>query len=74
MSTTKVERGDLRFKIMWKQQTNCILDLHITNLDAPSNLHRKPEAVLLSHEREKMKYLQACLEQRRHFCPFCGFM
>ena len=29
------------------------------NLDASSNIHRKPEAVLLSHEREKKKkYLQ----------------
>ena len=29
------------------------LDVLITNLDAPSNVYRKPEAVLLSHQREK---------------------
>ena len=47
------------------------MDGRITNLDALSNIHRKPEAVLLCHEREKKKkYLQACLEQRRHFSPF----
>ena len=49
---------------LWKHQTDCILD-RITNLDAPSNIHGKPEAVLLSHEREtKKKYLQACRDQR----------
>ena len=31
---------------------------------------RKPEAVILSHEREKKKkYLQAFLDQRRHVSP-----
>ena len=34
----------------------------------PSNIHRKPKSVLLSHEREKKKkYLQGCLDQRRNF-------
>ena len=54
-----------------KRQTDCILDLRITNLDAPSNIHRNPNAVVLSHQREKKKkYLQACLHQRSHFSPF----
>ena len=47
-----------------EHQTDCILDVRITNLDAPSNIHRKPKAVLLFHEREtKKKYLQVCLDQ-----------
>ena len=29
------------------------LDVRVTNLDAPSIMHRKPEAVLVSQEREK---------------------
>ena len=71
MSTPTEERGDLLIRNLWKHQTDCILDVRITNLDAPSNIHRKPESVLLSHEREKKKkYLQACLDQRRHFSPF----
>ena len=39
------------------------MDVRITNLDAPSNIHWKPEAVLLSHDREtkKKKHIQACL-------------
>ena len=50
-----------------------ILKVQITNLDAPSNIH---QTVLLSHEREtKNIYIQACLDQRRHFSSFvapCG--
>ena len=43
----------------------------MTSLDAPSNIHRKPEAVLLSHDREKKKkYLEACLDQLRQFTLF----
>ena len=71
MSTATEERGDLLIRNIWKHKADCILDVRITNLDAPSKIHRKPEAVLLSHEREKKKYyLQGCLNQRRHFSPF----
>ena len=48
-----------------------LLEVFITNLDAPSNIHWKPEADCLSQKREKKKtYLQACLDQRRHVSPF----
>ena len=71
MSTPTEERGHLQIGNIWKHQTDCILDVRITNLDAPSNIHRKLEAVLLSHEREKKKkYIQACLDQRRNFSHF----
>ena len=71
LSTPTEERGDQLIRNIWKYQTDCILDVHITNLDAPSNIHRKPEGVLHSREREKKKkYLQACLDQNRHFSPF----
>ena len=52
MSTPAEERGDLPIITIWKHQTGCILDVRITNLDAPSNIHWAPEAVLHSHERE----------------------
>ena len=57
MSTPTEERGDLLIRNIWKHQTDCILDVRITNLDAPSNIHRKPEAILLFHpiEREKIQ-------------------
>ena len=55
MSKPTDERGNLRIWKLRKHQTDCIQDVRITNLDAPSNIHRKPEAVLISHEREKKK-------------------
>ena len=71
MSTPTEESSELLIRYLWKHPTDFILDVRITNVDAPSNIHRKPEHVLLSHEREKKKkYLQACLDQRRHFSPF----
>ena len=41
MSTPTEESGDLLIRNLWKHQTDCILDVLITNLDAPSNIHRK---------------------------------
>jgi hypothetical protein len=39
--------------------------------DAKSNRSKAPDKVLAAQEREKKKkYLEACLEQRRHFSPF----
>ena len=43
---------DLLIRNLWKHQIDCILDVRITNFDAPSYTHRKSGAVLLSHERE----------------------
>ena len=50
MSTPTEERGDLLIRNLWKHQTDCILDVRISNLDAPSTIDRKPDAGLLSHE------------------------
>ena len=55
MFTPTEERGDLQIRNLWKHQTDCIMDVRITNVDAQSNIHRKPEAVLLSQERQKKK-------------------
>eukprot|EP00957_Ditylum_brightwellii_P078853 5996152-Ditylum_brightwellii.AAC.1 len=56
---------------LWKRQTDCILDIRITDTDAKSCISRPVEAVLAAQEKEKKdKYLQACLEQRCHFLPF----
>ena len=32
------ERGDLLIRNIWKHQTDCMLDVRITNLDAPFNI------------------------------------
>ena len=47
-STPTEDRGNLLLRNLWKNQTDCILDVRITN----PNIHRKPHAVLLSHEHE----------------------
>jgi hypothetical protein len=58
---------------LWSKGTDCILDVRMTDLDAKSNKFRNPDKVLATHEREKKKkYLEPCLEQRRHFSPFRG--
>jgi hypothetical protein len=45
--------------------------LAITDTDAKSNRSKDPYKVLEAHEREKKrKYLEPCLEQRRHSTPF----
>jgi hypothetical protein len=58
-------------RCLWQQGTDAIIDVRITDLDAKSNIPRVPMKVLAAHEREKKrKYLEPCLEQRRHFSPF----
>jgi hypothetical protein len=50
---------------------DCIIDMHVTDLDCKANLSKDPHKVLAQHERaKKKKYLEACTEQRRHFSPF----
>ena len=34
------ERGDLLIRNIWTHRTDCIMDVHIRNLDAPSNIQR----------------------------------
>eukprot|EP00957_Ditylum_brightwellii_P159101 12109091-Ditylum_brightwellii.AAC.1 len=63
--------GDLMIRHLWKRQTDCILNIHITDTDAKSYISSSVESVLAAQEKEKKdKYIQACLEQRHHFSPF----
>lgn len=65
------DRGDLLIRGLWSRATECIIDVRITDLDAASACSRDSHKVLESHEKaKKRKYLQACLDQRRHFSPF----
>jgi hypothetical protein len=48
-----------------------MIDVHITDVDAKSNLSKDPDKVLTMHEREKKKKsLKACLKQCQQFTPF----
>jgi hypothetical protein len=62
------DRGDVLIRGFWARGTDCIIDVRT---DAKSNRSKDPHKVLEAHEREKKrKYLEPCLEQRRHFTPF----
>jgi hypothetical protein len=65
------DRGDLLIRGFWARGTDVIVDVRVTDTDSKSYRSRDPHKVLAAQENEKKKkYLQACLEQRRHFTPF----
>jgi hypothetical protein len=65
------DRGDILVRGLWARGTDCIIDVRITDVDAKSQRSKDPLKVLEAHQREKKKkYLEACLEQRRHISPF----
>jgi hypothetical protein len=48
-----------------------MLDVRVTGIDAPNYQMKDPIKVLEEAERlNKKKYLQPCLDQRRHVTPF----
>ena len=68
---TEDDRGDILLRGFWARGTDFIVDVRVTDLDAKTYCKRDPDKVLLSHERlKKTKYLEACLDQLRHFTPF----
>jgi hypothetical protein len=69
--STGEERGDLLIRGFRARGTDLIVDVRVTDTDAKSYRSRDPHKVLATQEREKKKkYLQSCLEQRKHFTPF----
>jgi hypothetical protein len=63
-------RGDVSGHGFWAKHWTTIFDIRISDTDAPSHQMRDPIKVLDGQEREKKrKYLQVCLERRRHFTP-----
>ena len=65
------ERGDLLIRSFWENGTDTIIDVRVTNLDANTYRNKAPMKALAEQEKQKKKkYLEACLEQRRHFTPF----
>lgn len=65
------ERGDLLVRGFWDRHTDCIIDVRACDVNQPSCLIRKRKSIIKAAENDKKKkYLEACLEQRRHFTPF----
>ena len=51
--------------------TDSVPNMRVVNTDAPTYQKKEPEKCLHEAERGKKKmYLEACLQQRRHFSPF----
>ena len=64
-------RGDVLIHGLWERQTSCVIDARVTDTDAPSYLSSTPPKIIARQEKEKKKkYLEACLEERRHFSPY----
>ena len=71
MTSIEDLRGDIIIKGLFEQNQDCIIDVRVTDTDAPSYRTRNPYSVIKSQEAEKKKkYLRLCLEQRRTFVPF----
>ena len=65
------DRGHIGIRGFWAKQFNCIVDIRITYPESNSNRNSTVEKLLEKQEKEKKKkYLQPCLERRRHFTPF----
>ena len=68
---TVPQKGDLLIRDLWANGTYSVHDMRVVNTDAKSYCERSPERCLEEAERGKKKmYLEACLQQRRHFSPF----
>lgn len=67
------ERGDILVRGFWAGGTDCVIDVRLTDMDAPSyvKMGRSSEKVIEDHEKaKKRKYLKKCLFQRKSFTPF----
>ena len=71
MASTDNLRGDIIIKGLFERSHDCIIDVGVTDTDAPSYRTQNPFSVIKSQEKEKKKkYLKLCLEQRRSFVFF----
>ena len=65
------QKGDLLIRDLWQNGTNSVHDMHVVNTYAKTHSGKTPERCLQEAEREKKRmYLEACLQQRRHFPYF----
>ena len=65
------QKGGLLIQDLWQQGTDSVHDMRVVNTDALSYVSQSPDKCHQEDERgEKKMYLEACLQQRRHFSPF----
>ena len=65
------QKGGLLIQDLWQQGTDSVHDMRVVNTYALSYVSQSPDKCHQEAERgEKKMYLEACLQQRRHFSPF----
>ena len=65
------QKGYLKFCDLWQQGTDSVHYMRVVNTDVPMHRNKDPVSCLQDAERGgKRMYLEACLQQRRHFSPF----
>ena len=69
------EKENLLIRGLWTQGTDSIHNMRVVNTDAVSYQYKTPEKCLETADHEKKrKYLNTCLNERRHFTPFFASM
>ena len=69
------QKGDLLICDLWQKGTGSVHGMRVVNTDAPTHRTKDPVKCLHEAERGKKKmYLEACLQQCRHFFPFVHSM
>ena len=64
-------RWDLLIRDIWQYRMDSVHDMHVVNTYTKTQALKTPEKCLQEAERgKKWMYLEACLQQRRHFSPF----
>ena len=67
----KEQKGDLLIHDLWQNGTYSVHNMRVVNTDAKSHMSKAPEKFPQEAETwKKPMYLEACLQQRRHFYPF----
>ena len=62
------QKRDLLIRDFWQNENESVHDMRVVNTDAKSHLVNQPEQCLQEAYRAKKRmYLEACLQQRRHF-------
>ena len=69
------QKDDLLIRDLWQKGTESVHDMRVVNTDAQSHRTKNPERCLQEAERGKKRmYLEACLQQLRHFSPFAALV
>ena len=65
------QKGDLLIRDLLQNGTNSVHEMRVMNTDSKNHAVKTPENCLQEAERGKKRmYLEACLQNRRHFSPF----